>query len=180
MKRWNQRPFEIRNLFNPAFCGLILFRAMLGYEEEDPRGMPFSLSLLVLPLCLHKDSREVIAGSPRSYLLKIVEKNPQVQVGFAGRVTRMLPYAFRNVSTALRHFFDRFITSTHPAPAPTRARISYGKLGPSHGKPQTARLSTGPAPLPTGNPPPSACGWKTAKSAVSHRGWSHRGSASCN
>ena len=94
MKRWDQRPFEIRNLFNPAFCGLILFRAMLGYEEEDPRGMPFSLSLLVLPLCLHKDSREVIAGSPRSYLLKIAEKNPQVQVGFAGRVTTMLPYAF--------------------------------------------------------------------------------------
>lgn len=94
MKPWNQRPFEIRNLFNPAFCGLVLFRAMQGYEEEDARGMPFSLSLLVLPLCLHKDSREVIAGSSRSYLLKITEKNPQIQVGFADRVTSMLPYAF--------------------------------------------------------------------------------------
>ena len=62
MKRWDQRPFEIRNLFNPAFCGLVLFRALHGYEEEDARGMPFSLSLLVLPLCLHKDSREVIAS----------------------------------------------------------------------------------------------------------------------
>lgn len=94
MKRWDQRPFEIRNLFNPAFCGLILFRALQGYEEGDDRGMPFSLSLLVLPLCLHKDSREVIAGSPRSYLLKITEKNQQVMVGFANRVTQMLPYAF--------------------------------------------------------------------------------------
>lgn len=94
MKRWDQRPFEIRNLFNPAFCGLVLFRAMQGYEEEDARGMPFSLSLLVLPLCLHKDSREVIARSSRSYLLKITEKNPQLQVGFADRVTAMLPYAF--------------------------------------------------------------------------------------
>lgn len=94
MKRWDQRPFEIRNLFNPAFCGLVLFRAMQGYEEEDPRGIPFSLSLLVLPLCLHKDSREVIAGSSRSYLLKTMEKNPQVQVGFADRVTVMQPYAF--------------------------------------------------------------------------------------
>lgn len=56
--------------------------------------MPFSLSLLVLPLCLHKDSREVIAGSSRSYLLKITEKNPQIQVGFTDRVTSMLPYAF--------------------------------------------------------------------------------------
>jgi hypothetical protein len=94
MKRWDQRPFEIRNLFNPAFCGLVLFRAMQGYEEEDPHGMPFSLSLLVLPLCLHKDSREVIAASPRSYLLKIMEKNQQVQVGFANRASTMLPYAF--------------------------------------------------------------------------------------
>ena len=94
MKRWNQRPFEIRNLFNPAFCGLVLFRALHGYEEEDARGMPFSLSLLVLPLCLHKDSRAVIAGSPRSYLLKITEKNQEVMVGFPDRVTQMLPYAF--------------------------------------------------------------------------------------
>lgn len=94
MKRWDRRPFEIRNLFNPAFCGLVLFRAMQGYEEEDGRGIPFSLSLLVLPLCLHKDSREVIASHPRSYLLKITEENPQVQVGFADRVTAMRPYAF--------------------------------------------------------------------------------------
>jgi hypothetical protein len=93
VKRWDQRPFEIRNLFNPAFCGLVLFRAMQGYEEEEPRGIPFSLSLLVLPLCMHKDSREVIAANSRSYLLKIIEKNPQVQVGFADRATAMLPYA---------------------------------------------------------------------------------------
>jgi hypothetical protein len=94
VKRWDQRPFEIRNLFNPAFCGLVLFRALHGYEEQDARGMPFSLSLLVLPLCLHKDSREVIASSPRSYLLKTTEKNQQVMVGFADRVIHMLPRAF--------------------------------------------------------------------------------------
>lgn len=94
MKRWDQRPFEIRNLFNPAFCGLVLFRALHAYEAEDARGMPFSLSLLVLPLCLHKDSREVIARNPRSYLLKTAENNQQVMVGFADRVTHMLPYAF--------------------------------------------------------------------------------------
>lgn len=94
MKRWDERPFEIRNLFNPAFCGLVLFRALHAYEEEDARGMPFSLSLLVLPLSLHKDSREVIASNPRSYLLKTTEKNQQLMVGFPARVTQMVPYAF--------------------------------------------------------------------------------------
>ena len=93
MKRWDQRPFEIRNLFNPAFCGLILFRALQGYEEENPDGLPFSLSLLVLPLCLQKDSRKVIADSPRSYLLKTVEKNPQLLVGFADRASDLMPFA---------------------------------------------------------------------------------------
>lgn len=56
--------------------------------------MPFSLSLLVLPLCLYKESREIIAGSPRSYLLKTVEKNQQLMVGLGERVTQMLPYDF--------------------------------------------------------------------------------------
>lgn len=93
MKRWDRRPFEIRSLFNPAFCGLVLFRALHGFDEEDARGMPFSLSLLVLPLCLHKDSREVIAESPRSHLLRTTEKNQQVMVGFSSRTAEMLPYA---------------------------------------------------------------------------------------
>jgi hypothetical protein len=94
MKPWDQRPFEIRNLFNPAFCGLILFRALQGYEEENADGMPFSLTLLVLPLCLQKDSRQVIADSPRSYLLKTVEKHPQLLVGFADRARTLMPFAF--------------------------------------------------------------------------------------
>jgi len=94
MKRWDQRPFEVKNLFNPAFCGLVIFRALLGYEEENSDGMPFSLALLILPLCLQKDARQVIAESSRSYLLKIVENNPQLLVGFAERVNDMLPFAF--------------------------------------------------------------------------------------
>lgn len=93
MKNWEQRPIEIRNLFNPAFCGLILHRAFAGYEEEDAEGMPFSLSLLVLPLCLHRDTRDVMASSSRSYLLKVVERNPQTLVGFAERASSMLPFS---------------------------------------------------------------------------------------
>jgi Family of unknown function (DUF6521) len=94
MKRWDQRPFEIRNLFNPAFCGLILFRALQGYEEQNSDGMPFSLTLLILPLCLEKVSRQVIAASPQRYLLKTAENNPQLLVGFADRAATMLPFAF--------------------------------------------------------------------------------------
>ncbi|WP_205393941.1 three component ABC system middle component [Xanthomonas hydrangeae] len=109
MKRWDQRPFEVKNIFNPAFCGLVMFRALLGYEEENPDGMPFSLALLVLPLCLQKDARQVIAGSSRSYLLKIVEKNPQLLVGFADRATDMLPFALEAFGVLMER--DCFVVS---------------------------------------------------------------------
>jgi Family of unknown function (DUF6521) len=85
MKPWNQRPFEIRSLFNPAFCGVTLFRALAGYEEENGRGMQFSLAVLVLPLCLHKETRLVLLDYSRGYFLKAIEKNPRILVGFAQR-----------------------------------------------------------------------------------------------
>ena len=125
MKRWDQRPFEIRNLFNPAFCGLVLFRALQGYAEEDARGMPFSLSLLVLPICLHKDSREVIASSPRSYLLKTAEKHQQVVVGFADRVTQMLPYGFEGFGLLMERGCISVAVDgrIHPVPKTVRKAI---------------------------------------------------------
>lgn len=122
MKRWDQRPFEIRNLFNPAFCGLVLFRSLLGYEEGDARGMPFSLSLLVLPLCLHKDSREVISNSPRSYLLKTAEKNQQFIVGFADRVTQMLPYTFEGFGLLMERGCIAITDDGHVQTVPKKVR----------------------------------------------------------
>ncbi|TGR72586.1 hypothetical protein EN837_04405 [bacterium M00.F.Ca.ET.194.01.1.1] len=94
MKPWHQRPIEIRNLLNPAFCGLVLSRAMTGYEEDDDRGIPFSLLLLILPLCLHKETRSILARGSRSYLLKAIETHPEILVGFPRRTTAMMSYTF--------------------------------------------------------------------------------------
>jgi hypothetical protein len=94
MKPWPERPFEIRNLFNPAFCGLVIIRALQSFEEEAADGMPFSLSPLILPLCLHKESREVITSSPKSYLLRTFNMHPEILVRFPERTRSLLPYTF--------------------------------------------------------------------------------------
>jgi hypothetical protein len=103
MKRWDQRPFEVRNLFNPAFCGLVLHRAMQGFEEIDPDGIPFSLSLLILPLCLHKYSREVFSVNPRRYLLRVIAENPQLLVEFPARAKDFLPFTFEALGILMQH-----------------------------------------------------------------------------
>ncbi len=94
MRVWDRRPIEVRNLFNPAFCGLVLLRAMVTFEDEDDRGIPFSLLPLILPICLHKQSREILAPSTRSYFLKLVANHPQLLIDFGARAQDMLPFTF--------------------------------------------------------------------------------------
>jgi hypothetical protein len=92
MKPWNQRPREIRNLFNPAFCGLVIARGVEGFTEESNRPMPFSLTLLILPLCLHKRTREQIKDGSRSYFTKILQDHPEIRVDLARRASGLFPY----------------------------------------------------------------------------------------
>ena len=92
MTPWNQRPREVRNLFNPAFCGLVLARGVEGFTEAANRAMPFSLTLLILPLCLHKRTREQIKEAPRAYLTTILQEHPEMHVDFAQRARCLMPY----------------------------------------------------------------------------------------
>jgi len=92
MKSWNLRPREIRNLFNPAFCGLVLARGVEGFTKAANRSMPFSLTLLILPLCLHKRSRDQIKDAPRAYFTKIIQDHPEIRIDLAKRARGLLPY----------------------------------------------------------------------------------------
>jgi hypothetical protein len=101
MKVWNERPFEIKNLFNPAFCGVTLLRAMEGYEAQDKSGMPFSLAFLILPLCLHKESRVILTANSRSYLLKVISQNPELLLDFSLRAKMLLPHTLEGLGISM-------------------------------------------------------------------------------
>lgn len=94
MNTWTNRPREIRNLFNPAFCGLLLHRTIHAYNAERNQPMPFSLTLLVLPLCLHEKSRGILSQNVRSYFSKIIQNHPEILVGYPERAHGLLPYTF--------------------------------------------------------------------------------------
>ncbi|MFY3985895.1 three component ABC system middle component [Achromobacter xylosoxidans] len=82
---WSTRPFEERNLFNPAFCALVLAAAIREYERVARKPMPYSLTLLVLPLCLHLAARDQILNSKKRSILRIVAVQPELLVDFAER-----------------------------------------------------------------------------------------------
>lgn len=90
---WPARPFEERNLFNPAFCALILAAAIREYERVAGKPMPYSLTLLVLPLCLHQATRDQILGNKKVSVLRIVALQPDLLVDFAERAMSLVQYA---------------------------------------------------------------------------------------
>ncbi len=102
MKAWIDRPFETRNLFNPAFCAVVLLRSLKAYEAEDHEGMPFSLAILVLPLCLHSATRDIVTENHRSYFIKTIENHPEVLVGLAKRAHNLLPFSLEALGFAMQ------------------------------------------------------------------------------
>ena len=55
--------------------------------------MPYSLTLLVLPMCLHLASREQILENKRLSVLRVFALRPDLLVDFAERARALLQYA---------------------------------------------------------------------------------------
>lgn len=83
MRSWDNRSREVAYLLNPAFCGRILYSTIKTYNEVSKRAFPFPLIYLVLPLILHKNTREHI--SSKTQMLMWIQRYPELQVGYAER-----------------------------------------------------------------------------------------------
>lgn len=81
------QPFEIRNLFNPVFCSLLLYDGAKGYFELAQSGIDYSLCFLLLPATLHQKTRRLLPGSSRTKLHVWLQRKPEVRFGFSHRAT---------------------------------------------------------------------------------------------
>lgn len=88
MKNWECRATEVAYLLNPAFCGRLIYHAIKTYFEETNRPMPFPLVYLILPLVLHKKTRERINSVTQMQVW--IQRNPDVLIGFAERASSMV------------------------------------------------------------------------------------------
>ena len=85
---WSKRPSEVRYLLNPAFCGRIIYSAILKYYKCSEQSFPLPLIYLILPLVLHKNTRELIHS--RTAFTNWIQKNPKVLIGFSRRAREMV------------------------------------------------------------------------------------------
>lgn len=88
MKTWEYRATEVAHLLNPAFCGRIIYHAIKTYSKQTKRPMPFPLIYLILPLVLHKKTRERISSVTQMQVW--IQRNPDVLIGFTERTNSMV------------------------------------------------------------------------------------------
>lgn len=103
MLSWSERPFEIANLFNPAFCGLLLHDAIKAYSVRGSRDMPYLLTVVILPLVLHEATREKLPRTTATKFHSWIQTNPEILIGFADRIRRIDPYTREALVFGISH-----------------------------------------------------------------------------
>ena len=89
MESWSKRVVEEANLFNPAFCTALLAKAIEDYIKKTQQPFPFALAFLVLPVVLHRGTRDILPSSTVSSLLTWIQDNRVQLVNFPSRVRSM-------------------------------------------------------------------------------------------
>jgi hypothetical protein len=101
MENWNERTSEIANLLNPAFCASVIYSVLFEYQKQKGTPMPFVLTYLILPIILHKNTRERM--NSRTNMIVWIQKFPDVLINFPRRTKSMIPFTNEAIEYLLIH-----------------------------------------------------------------------------
>ena len=104
MEKWERRSRIAANLLNPAFCGEIIRRTISAYNKnEENKRFPFSLLYLILPILLHKKTRDNMPQRSSTYFHHWVDENEFLFIDFAYRVRELVPFSKESLMFLLSH-----------------------------------------------------------------------------
>lgn len=88
---WAERSHEERALLNPALCAGLLWHAARSCVR-DGDGLSFEEGFLVLPLVLHRTTREALPRGTRTSLAVWLDANPLARGRIATRARLLVPF----------------------------------------------------------------------------------------
>lgn len=117
---WENRPATVANLLNPAFCGEIIRVMLKAYYSETNKALPFELTFLVLPLVLHKQSRESLPSSSSKNFYEWLEENTMTKIYLVEKVQHLVPYTREAILFLIYHTAVNFNAHGGLEPIPYR------------------------------------------------------------
>lgn len=92
MKPWAKRTREEAHLFNPPFCCVTLTSACAGFNETSGQPLPFALAFMVLPIVLHRTTREYLPRTTRTSIPIWLQEHAEARLGFHERLMALKPH----------------------------------------------------------------------------------------
>ena len=92
MRPWAERTREEAHLLNPAFCCVTITAACAGYGGSSDQPLPFALAFMVLPIILHKHTRESLPHTTRTSIPAWLQDHAEVRIGFHERLMALQPH----------------------------------------------------------------------------------------
>ena len=103
MMAWRDRPIEEARLLNPAFCGTLISICAAEYYAEAERSMPFVFGLMLLPIILHKRTRECLPAATTTSMPVWVRQNMTVRITFYSRLMALKPHSTEAIRFAAQN-----------------------------------------------------------------------------
>lgn len=99
MTAWADRAQVPAVMLNPALLATLLSESARGYcSQARAEAMPLALSFVVLPMVLHRPTRQVLPRNTRTYLTIWLGRHPVLRAGFPLRAASLV----ENTQEALR------------------------------------------------------------------------------
>jgi hypothetical protein len=100
---WAERPAEQARVFNPAFCGELIGRSVCEYHRRRQEALSIATAFAILPLTLHRPTREALPGLASTAFAGWVADNGALLADLPERVKRLRPVTREGLLFALRH-----------------------------------------------------------------------------
>lgn len=102
LSEWEGRSPVVASMLNPALIATVVTAAAEEFERVGERRMPWELVFIVVPLVLHRDTRQALPSRTTSHLPNWIAKNPTLHAGFPERAQEMVPHVQEGLRFALR------------------------------------------------------------------------------
>lgn len=102
MARWRDRPLLEATFLNPPLCAALLASSAQDFQGAAGRAMPWPLTFLVLPLTLHRPTRDALPRNTRTHLSTWLGRHPLLRAGFPERAVEMVPFTREGMRFGLR------------------------------------------------------------------------------
>jgi hypothetical protein len=105
LPNWENRDTITRDWLNPAICSLVIHECALSYYQNHRKEhyLPYSLSILVIPLVLIPSIRKRLPLNEKIGVNKWLKQNTEIANNLLLQIKYCLPYSQEAIAFMLHH-----------------------------------------------------------------------------